>query len=88
LCQKHHRKPATHNTSNCTKYEKDGTVKPSWSSGKYLADKTKKKLEGNSYAQLEDQIFMRMDKKLKKAFKSASHQKKRYYNSDSDSDSK
>ncbi len=54
LCQKYGGKPATHNTSDCTKYEKDGTVKPSWSSGKYLADKTKKKSDGNSYAQLED----------------------------------
>jgi hypothetical protein len=87
LCQKHGGKPATHNTSDCTKYEKDGTVKPSWSSGKYLADKTKKKSDGNSYAQFEDRIFAKMDKKLKKAFKSASRQKKRRYNSDSDSDS-
>jgi hypothetical protein len=87
LCQKHGGKPATHNTGDCTKYEKDGTVKPSWSSGKYLADKTKKKSDGNSYAQLEDRIFVQMDKKLKKAFKSASCQKKRCYNIDSDSDS-
>jgi hypothetical protein len=88
LCQKHGGKPATHNTGDCTKYKKDGTVKPSWSSGKYLADKTKKKLDGNSYTQFEDQIFAKMDKKLKKAFKSASCQKKSRYNSDSDSDSK
>jgi hypothetical protein len=54
LCQKYGGKPATHNTSDCTKYDKDGTVKPSWSSGKYLANKTKKKSDGNSYAQFED----------------------------------
>jgi hypothetical protein len=88
LCQKYGEKPATHNTSDCTKYEKDGTVKLSWSSGKYLADKTKKKSDGNSYVQLEDRIFAKMDKKLKKAFKSASPQKKCHYDSDSDSDSK
>ncbi len=50
-------------------------------------DKTKKKSDGNSYAQLKDRIFAKMDKKLKKAFKSASCQKKRCYDSDSDSDS-
>jgi hypothetical protein len=87
LCQKHGGKPATHITGDCTKYEKDGTVKPSWSSGKYLADKTKKKSDGNSYAQLKDRIFAKMDKKLKKAFKSASRSKKRRYASNSDSDS-
>ncbi len=76
------------NISNCTKYEKDGTVKLLWSSSKYLADKTKKKSDGNSYAQLEDRIFAQMDKKVKRAFKSASCQKKCHYNSDSNSDSK
>jgi hypothetical protein len=54
LCQKYGGKPATHNTGDCTKYEKDGTVKPSWSSSKYLTDKTKKKSDGNSYGQLKD----------------------------------
>jgi hypothetical protein len=88
LCQRHGGKPATHNTGDCTKYKKDGTVKPSWSSGKYPADKTEKKAEGNSYAQLKDCIFVKMDKKLKKAFKSASCSKRRRYASNSDSDSK
>ena len=52
-----------------------------------LPTRLKKKSDGNSYAQFEDRIFAKMDKKLKKAFKSASRQKKRRYNSDSDSDS-
>jgi hypothetical protein len=89
LCQKHGGKPATHNTSECTKYEKDGTVKPSWSSGKYLADKTKLRSTGNSYAQLEKRLFAKVEKAIKKSQKSsASRKKKRHYDSDSSSDSK
>ena len=88
LCQKYGGKPATHNTGECTKYEKDGTVKPSWSSGKYLADKSKEKSEGKSYAQLEKRLFAKVDKAIKRSKKaSASRKKKRHYDSDSSSDS-
>jgi hypothetical protein len=73
--------------ANGTKYEKDGTVKPSWSSGKYLTNMTKKKLDGNSYAQLEECLFSKVDKSIKKVMKSASHKKKCHYNSNSDSNS-
>ncbi len=76
LCQKYSGKPATHNTGSCTKYEKDDTVKLSWSSSKYLADKTKKKSDGNSYAQLEELFFSKEDKSFQKAMKSASCKKK------------
>jgi hypothetical protein len=85
LCQKHGGKPSTHNTGDCTKYEKDGTLKPPWSSGKYLADKTKRKSDGNSYAQLEKR-FAKMEKALKKKG-AVSRKKKRHYESDSSSDS-
>jgi hypothetical protein len=88
LCQKYGRKPTTHNTGNCTKYKKDGTVKPLWSSGKYLANKTKKKLDGNSYAQIEEQLFAKIEKSIKKALKSSSCKKKHCHDSDSDFNSK
>ncbi len=81
-------KPATHNTGKCTKYEKDGTVKPSWSSGKYLTNKRKEKSEGKSHAQLEKRLFAKVDKAIKRSQKaSASRKKKRHYDSDSSSDS-
>ena len=77
-------------TSKCTKYEKDGTLKASWATksagtGKYL-DK-KKKPDGNAFAQVLDRFSAKLDKTLKKVHKSASHKKKRHYDSDSDSDS-
>jgi len=85
LCQKHGGKPATHNTHECTKYEKDGTVKPSWSSGKNYADK---KSEGKSYAQLEKRLFAKVEKAIERSKKgSASRKKKRHYASDSSTDS-
>jgi hypothetical protein len=59
LCQKYDGKPATHNAGDCTKYEKDGTIKLTWISSKYLADKTKKKPGGNSYTQLRSAFSQR-----------------------------
>ncbi len=90
LCQKHGGAPASHNTVECTKYEKDGTLKSSWATksagtGKYL-DK-KKKPDGNSFMQVLDRFSSKLDKTLKKVHKAASHKKKRHYDSDSDSDS-
>ncbi len=52
------------------KYEKDGTLKPSWSSGKLLANRIKNKLDGNSYAQLEKH-FAKVERALKKSYKAA-----------------
>jgi len=89
LCQKHGGAPASHNTSECTKYEKDGTLKASWATksagtGKY-SDK-KKKPDGSSFAQVMERFSSKLDKTLKK-HRSASRKKKRRYDSDSDSDS-
>ncbi len=67
MCQKYGDKPATYNTGECTKYEKDGTVKPSRSNGRYLADKMKEKSEGKSYAQLEKRLFAKVDKAFKRS---------------------
>jgi hypothetical protein len=90
LCQKHGGASASHNTSECTKYEKDGTLKSSWANksagtGKY-SDK-KKKPDGQAFAQVMDRFASKMEKTLKKATKSVSRKKKRHYDSDSDSDS-
>ena len=84
------RTPASHNTSECTKYEKDGTLKASWatksaSTGKY-SDK-KKKPDGNAFAQVLDRFSSKLDKTLKKVHKLASRKKKCHYDSDSDSNS-
>ena len=88
LCQKYGGRADSHNTSDCSKYEKDGTEKPSWSSklprtpsGKY------KKPDNNSYAQLQKR-FEKLEKAVRKGKKgSSSRKKKRYASSDSDSDS-
>jgi hypothetical protein len=90
LCQKYGGAPASHNTIECTKYEKDGTLKSSWATrsagtGKYL-DKNKKP-DGNAFTQVLDRFSSKLDKTLKKVHKSASRKKKRHYDSDSDSDS-
>jgi hypothetical protein len=88
LCQKYGGRADSHNTSDCSKYEKDGTEKPGWvsksprtSSGKY------QKPDKNSYAQLQKKIE-KLEKAVKKGKKgSSSRKKKRYASSDSDSDS-
>ena len=87
LCQKHGGTSASHNTNECTKYEKDGTLKASWAkksagTGKY-SDK-KAKSDGNAFAQVLDRFSSKLDKTLKKV---ASRKKKRRHDSDSDSDS-
>lgn len=88
LCQKYGGKAATHNTSDCTKYEKDGTLQKAWAGNKYAADKTNKKSEGNSFAQLEKRLVQSFEKAIKKGARKASSRKRRHNHSDSsDSDS-
>ena len=65
LCQKYGGNPAMHNAGKCSEYKKDSTLKPLWSSSKYLTDKTNKKAmkwasfeekhyySSNSYSNLE-----------------------------------
>ena len=89
LCQKYGGHANSHNTSNCSKYEKDGTKKLGWSSklpraasGKY------KKSDNNSYAQLQKH-FNKLKKAVKKGKKGSSSRKKKCYtssNSNSDSE--
>ena len=87
LCQKHGGASASHNTSKCTKYEKDGTLKAEWGrkSSAKAAGKTKRS-DGNSFAQMMDRLS-KIEKAVKKGSKSSSRKKKRYYSSDSSSDS-
>ena len=51
LCQKHGGAAGTHNTNECTKYEKDGTKKSTWGTGK-SPGKSSSKTDGKSFAQL------------------------------------
>jgi len=85
LCQKHGGSPGTHNTSDCNKYEKDGTVKPEWGRKSNAKPSGKKRSDPNSFAQLKDEIA-----DLKKALKSKNKsrsRKKRHYDSSDSSDS-
>jgi hypothetical protein len=74
---------ATHNTSECTKYDKDGNLKSAWKS---KSGEKGKKSNGNSYAQFNERLS-KFEKAMKKTMKSSSRKKKRRYDSDSDSDS-
>ena len=87
LCQKHGGAPSSHNTSECTKYDKDGKLKSGWAAKSAGTGKSlnKKKFDGQSFAQVFDRFSSKMEKVLKKA--KSSSRKKRKYDSDSDSDS-
>ena len=82
LCQKHGGSPGTHNTSDCNKYEKDGTVKPEWGKKPSAKPSGKKRPDANSFAQLKDDIAD-LKKALKSKSKSRSRKKRRYDSSDS-----
>jgi hypothetical protein len=67
LCQKHGGAHTTHNTSECRKYEKDGTLKKTFNGKAAIGSKhhgNGKKDHANSFAQ-----FMERFSKLEKAFK-------------------
>ena len=87
LCQKHGGAPSSHNTSECTKYDKDGKLKSGWAAKSAGTGKSsnKKKFDGQSFAQVFDKFSSQMEKVLKKA--KSSSRKKRKYDSDSGSDS-
>ena len=87
LCQKYGGAPKTHNTNECTKYEKDGVLKADWTrkSSAKTAGKNRKP-DGNAFSQVMDRLA-KMEKAIKKGAKSVSRKKKRYYSSDSNSDS-
>jgi len=77
LCQKHGGAASTHNTSECTKYEKDGTLKTEWTKKSPVRTKT---LGGKSFAQALERL-----RKLEKAVEKKSSSKKKRYRSDSSS---
>ena len=88
LCKKYGGAHTTHDTGSCSKFEKDGTEKPSWSSKLPRAPPpkyAKKEPSKNSYAALKER-FSKLEKAVRKR-KGLSRKKKRYASSDSDSDS-
>ena len=91
LCQKYGGAHTTHNTGECRKYEKDGTLQKSFSAktsaGKKSASGGKKQAYGNSFAQVMER-FSKLEKAVKKSNKYAKKKKRRHDSSDSsDSDS-
>ena len=90
LCQKHGGAHTTHNTGECRKYEKDGTLKKSFSGKAAVGQKRngKGKTEGaNSFTQIMDHIS-KLKKTVKEAQKGSRKKKRRYESSNtSDSDS-
>eukprot|EP00804_Cyclotella_cryptica_P024178 CCRYP_019497-RA/>CCRYP_019497-RA protein AED:0.44 eAED:0.44 QI:0/-1/0/1/-1/1/1/0/92 len=85
LCKKHGGAHATHNTSDCRKYEKDGKPKKGFGNGKHGSTALDKKT-ASTFAQLSAKVekLEKANKRLKKSSK----KRKRDYDSDSsDSDS-
>ena len=85
LCQKHGGAPNTHNTNECTKYEKDGTMKSTWGAGKSPGKSSSKK-DGKAFAQLAKSVS-KLEKALKKTGRASSKKRRRHYDSDSSTDS-
>ena len=80
LCKEHGGPHKTHNTSDCLKFEKDGTKKKGFTK----PFKSQKK-DGNSFAQLTEKLS-KLEKFVRKATKKSSRKRKRRDDSD-DSDS-
>ncbi len=80
----------THNTGECHKYEKDGTLKKSFNGKAAVGSKCHgngKKDHANSFAQLMER-FLKLEKAVKKTQKSLRKKKRRQeYSDSSDSDS-
>ncbi len=90
LCQKHGGAHTTHNTRECRKYEKDGTLQKGFSAKAAVEQKRHgggKKESRYSFAQVMER-FSKLEKAVKKSHKSARKKKRRHESSDtSDSDS-
>ncbi len=85
LCQKHGGAHTTHNTGECHKYEKDGTLKKGFSGKAAIGQKchgSGKKEKSNSFAEIIKR-FSKLEKIAKKAQKSS--QKKKCHQKDSNS---
>ena len=90
LYQKHGGVHTTHNTGECRKYEKDGTLKKSFNGKVAFGAKYNskgKKDHVNSFAQIMER-FSKLEKAVKKTQKSTRKKKRRHeYSDSSDSDS-
>ena len=85
LCHEHGGAYMAHNTAECLKCEKDGTLKRKSAHKPSRNGSGSRKGKAN-FAQLAEHCD-KLEKQLKKAKKSISRKKKRYDSSDSDSDS-
>ncbi len=85
LCQKHGGAHTTHNTVECRKYEKDGTLKKGFSRKAAVGQKrhgSGKKENANSFAQIMER-FSKLEKAVKKSKKSLQSKKRCHEDSDS-----
>ncbi len=85
LCQKHGGAHTTHNTGECRKYEKDGTLEKGFSGKAAIMQKrhsSGKKENSNSLVQLIEH-FLKLEKTVKKTQKSLQKKKCRQENSNS-----
>jgi hypothetical protein len=89
LCQKHGGAHTTHNTGECHKYEKDGTLKNGFSKKTAIGQKCHgngKKDHANSFAQFMER-FSKLKKAVRKIQKSLRKKKRcQEYSDSSDSD--
>ena len=88
LCQKYGGAHTTHNTGECHKYKKDGTLKNCFSKKAAFGQKCHgngKKDDANSFAQFMER-FLKLEKAVKKTQKS-SQKKKRWQEYSDSSDS-
>ena len=82
LCQKYGGRSDSHNTNDCNKYEKDGTLKSGWGKKSDTKASGKSRQKSNSYAQLQEEIAD-LKKAIKAKSKSRGRKKRRYDSSDS-----
>eukprot|EP00804_Cyclotella_cryptica_P003933 CCRYP_016103-RA/>CCRYP_016103-RA protein AED:0.41 eAED:0.41 QI:0/-1/0/1/-1/1/1/0/163 len=85
LCKKHGAHYATHNTSDCRKYEKDGKPKKGFGKGKHGSTALDKKT-ASAFAQLSAKVE-KLEKANKRLKKSSKKRKCDYDSDSSDSDS-
>ena len=85
LCKKHGGAHATHNMSDCCKYDKDGKLKKGFGKGQHGSTALDKKT-ASAFAQLSAKVE-KLEKANKKLKKSSKKCKQEYDSDSSDSDS-
>ena len=85
LCKKHGGAHATHNTSDCRKYDKDGKLKKGVGKGQHGSTALDKKT-ASAFSQLSAKVE-KLEKANKKLKKSSKKRKREYDSDSSDSDS-